>query len=130
MAHCEPPPSLRHLALRPDARTPHSTSSNLTTLADRGHFLKSSSASLGIYKVQEACGKIGGSSLRESGEIGRSGEGGFEQRAHFWRLGDDGGSRRELGGVAERLGEALENVGAPRCIVYARGLGDALDERG
>ena len=58
MAHCEPPPSLRHLALRPDARTPHSTSSNLTTLADRGHFLKSSSASLGIYKVQEACGKI------------------------------------------------------------------------
>ncbi|KAI5897887.1 histidine-phosphotransfer domain, HPT domain-containing protein [Schizophyllum commune H4-8] len=34
------------------------TSSNLTTLADRGHFLKSSSASLGIYKVQEACGKI------------------------------------------------------------------------
>ncbi|TRM65949.1 signal transduction histidine kinase [Schizophyllum amplum] len=34
------------------------TSSSLTTLADRGHFLKSSSASLGIYKVQESCGKI------------------------------------------------------------------------
>jgi hypothetical protein len=85
---------------------------------------------MGLGVADEACGKIGGSSLRESGKIGRSGEGGFEQRARFWRLGDDGRSGRELGGVAERLGEALEDVGAPRCIVYARGLGDALDERG
>jgi hypothetical protein len=85
---------------------------------------------MGLGVAQEARGKIGGGPLRESGKVRRSGEGGFEQRARFGRLGDEGRSGRELGFVAKRLGEALEDVGAPRRIVYARGLGDALDERG
>jgi hypothetical protein len=84
--------------------------------------------SLGV--ARKACGEIGRGPLRESGKIGRGGERGFEQRARFWRLGDEGRSGREIGGVAKRLVEALENVGAPRRIVNARGLGDALDERG
>jgi hypothetical protein len=84
--------------------------------------------SLGV--AGKACGEIGRGPLRESGKIGRSGERRFEQRARFWRLGDKGRSGRKLGGVAKRLVEALENVGAPRRIVNARGLGDALDERG
>jgi hypothetical protein len=85
---------------------------------------------MGLGVAREACGKIGGGPLRESGKIGRSGERRFEQRARIWRLGDEGRRGRELGGVAKRLVEALENVGAPRRIVNARGLGDALDERG
>ena len=84
---------------------------------------------MGLGVARETCGEIGRGPLRKSGKIGRSGERGFEQRARFRRLGDEGRSGRELG-VAERLGEALENVGAPRRIVNARGLGDALDERG
>jgi hypothetical protein len=85
---------------------------------------------MGLGVAREACGEIGRSSLRESGKIGRCGERSFEERACFWRLGDKGRCGRELGGVAERLVEAVENVGAPRGIVNARGLGDALDERG
>jgi hypothetical protein len=85
---------------------------------------------MGLRIARETCGEIGRSPLRESGKIGRGGERSFEERARFWRLGDDGRRGRELGGVAERLVEALENVGTPRGIVNARGLGDALDERG
>jgi hypothetical protein len=85
---------------------------------------------MGLGVAREACGKIGRSPLRESGKIGRGGERSFEEPARFWRLGDEGRCGRELGGVAERLVEAVENVGAPCRIVNARGLGDALDERG
>jgi hypothetical protein len=85
---------------------------------------------MGLGVAREACGEIGRSPLRESGKIGRGGERSFEERARFWRLGDEGRCGRELGGVAERLVEAVENVGAPCRIVNARGLGDALDERG
>ena len=85
---------------------------------------------MGLGVACETCGEIGRGPLRESGKIRRSGERRFEQRARSWRLGDKGRCGRELGGVAKRLVEALENVGAPRRIVYARGLGDALDERG
>jgi hypothetical protein len=85
---------------------------------------------MGLGIAREACGEIGRGPLRDSGKIGRGGERGFEERARFWRLGDEGRSGRELGVVAERLVEAVENVGAPRGVVNARGLGDALDERG
>jgi hypothetical protein len=85
---------------------------------------------MGLGIAREACGEIGGGPLRQSGKIGRGGERSFEERARAWRFGDQGRSGRELGGVAERLGKAVENVGAPRGIVNARGLGDALDERG
>ena len=85
---------------------------------------------VGLGVAREAYGEIGGGPLRESGKIGRGGERRFEERARFWRLGDEGRSGRELGGVAECLVETVENVGAPRRIVNARGLGDALDERG
>ena len=85
---------------------------------------------MGLGVARETCGEIGRGPLREGGKIRRSGERRFEQRARIWRLGDKGRRGRELGGVAKRLVEALENVGAPRRIVNARGLGDALDERG
>jgi hypothetical protein len=85
---------------------------------------------MGLGVARETCGEIGRGPLGKSGKIRRSGESRFEQRARLWRLGDKGRRRRKLGGVAKRLVEALENVGAPRRIVNARGLGDALDERG
>jgi hypothetical protein len=84
---------------------------------------------MGLGVARQAGGEIGRSPERESGKIGRGGKRSFEEFARLWRLGDEGRCGRELGGVAERLVEALENVGAPRRVVNARGLGDALDER-
>ena len=60
---------------------PRSTDKNLAKLSSLGHFLKGSSATLGVFKVQEACEKIQnyGQLKNDAGEICLSSEEALER---------------------------------------------------
>jgi osomolarity two-component system phosphorelay intermediate protein YPD1 len=45
-------------ASHPPSRAPHSAEKDLDKLKELGHFLKGSSAALGIYRVKESCEDI------------------------------------------------------------------------
>jgi hypothetical protein len=97
-------------------------------LADRGGKLQACIRNVRVGVSRQASGEIGRIPERDRGEIGGRGERSFEEIARLSRLGQERRGGSKLGGVTERLRQAFENVGSPRRIVDARGLGDALDE--
>ena len=64
------------------------TSGDGGRLGDRGGQPGPRLAKIGVGIAQEAVGEIGGMAQRESREIGRGGERGFEQLADLGRLGE------------------------------------------
>ena len=70
-----------------------------------------------------------GSRKRQRSQIGRGGKGGVEQLPDLGRLVSSLAAGASSGGAAKRLGDGFERVGAPRRVVDARAIGDALEER-
>ncbi len=70
--------------------------------------------------AQEAFCERGRIAERKGREIGRAGEGCREQRANFWRLGQERSGRRQIGSRAQRVRESVERVGTPRRVIDER----------